>query len=229
MNHEYELIGDDCQVVTAEPDTTELTGDGTQTLDALAGGAGNGKGLFLVTAKGATSFFPAALNVGEIMPCDGSEVLGAGDTVRKMLLEVMGDASGWNASVSRAEVGVTRLCHKWNKYRFGKSDMTLTISSITTLGVSDKAEGTLGRTFKLFKKEADGTITISTPEDKPVYFIGYIRETDLPGETNAFIFAQIMISASGVGGSLGSAQSHDLACRLTGQDPVFYSIDIPMP
>ncbi len=135
--------------------------------------------------------------------------------------------SGWNANVSRSEVAVTRLSHKWNKYRYGKKDMTLTINSITTLGVSDRATGTLGKTFKLFHKATDGTITISNPDDKPVYFIGYIRETDLPGETNAFMFAQIMISGSGVGGALGSAQSHDLACRLTGQDPVFYSIDIP--
>ncbi len=222
---EFELIGDDCQVVTGDLSASVIIGDGSQTLNALTGG---GKGFFMVKEKGGSSFFPAGLNVGEIMPCDGTEVLAFGDKVQKLELSVMGDASGWNASVSRSEVGVTRLSHKWNKYRFGKSDMTLTINSITTLGVSDRAKGTLGRTFKLFHKAADGTITISSPDDKPVYFIGYIRETNLPGETKAFMFAQIMISGSGVGGALGSAQSHDLSCRLTGGDPVFYSIDMPV-
>ncbi len=225
MSKEYELIGDDCQVFTGELNPTVLTGDGSKTLSQLVGG--DGKGFFIVQAKGESSFFPTGLNVGEMMPCDGTEVLAAGDKVQKLELTLMGDASGWSGSVSRSEVAVTRLKHRWNKYRYGKSDMSLTINSITTLGVSDTAKGTLGKTFKLFKKEADGSITISNPEDLPVYFVGYIRKTNLPGETNAFMFAQITISGSGVGGALGSAQSQDLSCRLTGGDPVFYSIDIP--
>ncbi len=222
---EFELIGDDCQVVTADVVPALITGDGAKTLDQLT--SGKGKGFFLIKERGSASFFPQGLNTGEMFPADGSEVLKNGDVVQRLELTRMADASGWNASVSRSEVGVTRLSHEWNKYRYGKKDMTLTINSITTLGVSDRANGTLGKTFKLFQKSADGTITVSNPDDKPVYFIGFIRETDLPGETNAFMFAQIMISGSGVGGALGSAQSHDLSCRLTGQDPVFYSIDIP--
>jgi len=227
---EYELIGDDCQVVTAEVSAIELVGDGAKTLEELGGGSAGGttqKGFYLVTAKAAASFFPSGLDVGEVYPFDASEVLEVGDKVKKLTLVVQADASGWKGSVSRSEVDTTLLKHKWKKYRFGKSDMSLTINSITTLGVSDEAVGTLGRTIKLFRKEADGTVTISEPDDAPVYFFGYIRETDLPGETAAFLFAQVTFSGSGFGGSLGSAQSQDLSCRLTGQDPVFYSIDIP--
>jgi hypothetical protein len=153
-------------------------------------------------------------------------VLEVGDKVKKLTLTKMGDASGWSGQASQSEVSVTRLSHSWNKYRYGKKDFQGTINSITTLGISDEETGTIGRAFKLFRKTAAGAITISNPDGLPVYFIGYIRETTIAGETNAFMFAQVNISAGGLGGAIGSAQSHDLSFRLAGNDPVFYSIDV---
>jgi hypothetical protein len=229
MRKSYELIGDDCQVCTAEPGG-EFTGDNTATLSALTSspaGTTPVAGLYLITAIGSPTFFPAGIRVGEIIPLTGSEVLKTGDKVKLLNLTLQADASGWSASVSQNEVEVTRLGDAWKKYRLGKKDFSGTINTVTTLGISDEAEGTLGRTFRLIRKAADGSITISNPDGLPVYFIGYIRQTDIPGETAAFLFAQIVVSGSGVGGALGSAQSHDLSFRLTGQDPVLYSVDIP--
>lgn len=227
---QFELVGDDCRIYTGKLAATELVGDGTKTLEELAGGVAGGtthKGLYVITAIAANSFFAAGLKLGWAFPFKGSEVLKVGDKVKNLILTPQGDASGWKASGSRSEIDTTRLSHEWKKYRFGKKDLQITINTVTTLGISDEADGTIGRSFTLFRQEADGTVTISVPDDTPVYFIGYIRETDLPGETNAFMFAQIVMSASGVGGSVGSAQAQDITARLSGQDPIFYSIDIP--
>ncbi|MDR2134853.1 MAG: hypothetical protein LBP27_07065 [Treponema sp.] len=224
----YELIGDDCQIFTAETGA-EFTGDGTAALSALASsptGTTAGKGIYLITAIGSPSFFPAGIRVGEAIPLSGSEILQAGDKVKLLNLTLQADASGWSASVSQDEIDVTRLGSEWKKYRMGKKDFQGTINTITTIGISDEPDGTLGRTFRLVRKDASGTVTVSNPDGLPIYFIGYIRYTDLPGETALFLFAQIVTSGSGVGGSLGSAQSQDLSFRLTGQDPVLYSIDI---
>lgn len=228
--NQFELVGDDCRIYTGKLAATELVGDGVKTLEELAGGVAGGtvhKGIYVITAIAAASFFPAGMKVGWAFPFDGTELLLVGDKVKKLELTAQGDASGWKASGSRSEIDTTRLAHEWKKYRFGKKDLQITINTVTTLGISDEAEGTLGRSFTLFRKDATGNITVSVPDDTPVYFIGYIRETDLPGETNAFMFAQIVMSASGVGGSIGSAQTQDITARLSGQDPVFYSIDIP--
>lgn len=226
----YELIGDDCQIVTGELGATEYEGDAAQTLEELFGGVAGGHtsaGFYIITAKGAATFFPTGLNVNEMMPMDGSEVLAAGDKVKKLSIEALADASGWNAKVSQSEVNTTRLSHTFTKYRFGKKDMQLTINSITTLGISDEAKGTIGRTMKLFRQDDEGNITISNPDNLPIYIIAYVRETSLPGETNAYMFAQVNLTGGGLGGAIGSAQSNDLTARLTGMDPIFYSIDIP--
>ena len=230
MAQEFDLIGDDCRIYTGELSGTELEGDGTKTLEVLAGGVAGEKkhkGFYVVTAIGSPTFFPAGMKIGWVYPFDSTEVLKPGDKVKRLVLQPQADASGWKASGSSSEIDVTKLHHEWKKYRFGKKDMSISINTLTTLGISDRPEGMLGRSFVLFKKEADGTVKISMPDDTPVYFIGYIRETDLPGETYAFIFAQIVFSASGVGGTIGSAQTQDITARLVGQDPVFYSIDIP--
>jgi hypothetical protein len=227
---EFELVGDDCRIYTGKLAATELVGDGTKTIEELAGGTAGGttsKGFYVITALAASSFFATGMKVGWGYPVLGTEVLKTGDKIKKLILTPQGDASGWKAAGSRSEIDVTKLCHEWKKYRFGKKDLQITLNTISTLGVSDEAEGTLGRSFTLFRRTAAGVVTISVPDDTPVYFIGYIRETSLPGETEAFMFAQVVFSTSGVGGGVGSAQSQDITARLSGQDPIFYSIDIP--
>ena len=85
--------------------------------------------------------------------------------------------------------------------------------------------------MKLFRREYDSTgretVTVSVPAGEALYFLGWLNMTDVPGETQAFVFAEIYLYNMNLGGQTGNAQSYDASMRLTGQDPVFYSLDIP--
>jgi hypothetical protein len=224
-----ELIGDDSQIFTGALASTELVGDGTKTLDALGGGTlgdKSGAGMYIVTAKGTTSFFPSLLKVGELYPAAGSEVLTVGDKVKKLTLTQVADATGWKFSISRSKIETTRLAHRFKKYRLGKYDASGTLSSIFTVGITDANGGLITKTMKMFKKAANGTITITEVDDSPLYFLGYVRKTSVSGETEDFVFGQIYLHDMTLGGQSGSAQSYDANMSLTGIDPVFYSIDI---
>ena len=89
--------------------------------------------------------------------------------------------------------------------------------------ISEAAREMLRHAFE----DLGGTVTVSELENKPVYFLGYVRKTDTPGETEAFVFAQVYLYNMNLGGQTGNAQSYDSSMRMTGMDPVFYSLDIP--
>lgn len=227
-----ELIGDDGDVCTGDISSSiELVGDGIKSIDELAGGvAGDktGEGIYLITAKGASSYIPKDLNVGEALPSDGSDVLKVGDKVKKINLVKSLDVSGWSLNVTQSEVDVTLLKHKYKKYRPGKRDASGTLNMIFTLGATDQEGGLVEKMMKVVRKKADSTIEIKEADNKPLYFIGYVRKTDIPGETRLFMFARIYLYGISFGGQSESAQAFDCSFRLTGLDPVFYSEEIPL-
>ena len=194
--------------------------------DAISGG----DGMYIITAMGADTFFPEGMKIGELYPATGKEVLAEGDKIQKIDFTEVADCTGWQLQITQAEIDVTRLKDEFKKYRLGKKDATGTVNSIMTLGVSDEPDGMVGRNMKLFRREVkDGTetVTVSVPSGESLYFLGYLNMTDVPGETQAFVFAEIYLYNMNLGGSTGNAQSYDASMRLTGQDPVFYSLDIP--
>jgi len=234
MSEEKALVGDDGAFYTGKLGSTEYEGDGTKTLNILVGGAGatsGGEGMYVITAKASSnSFFPAKAKVGELYPALGTEVLVAGDKLKKLSLTHVADCTGWQLDITQSEIDVTRLVDQFKKYRLGKKDASGTVNSIMTLGVSDEADGMIAKTIKTFRRKISGantTITITDVANEPVYFLGYVNKTDVPGETEAFIFGQVYLFNVKLGGSTGNAQSFDSSMRLTGQDPVFYSLDIP--
>lgn len=234
MAEEKPLVGDDGAFYTGKLAATEYVGDGTKTLHALVGGGektSGGEGMYVITAKAeSSSFFPAKAKVGELYPALGTEVLAAGDKVKKLNLTHVADCTGWQIDITQSEIDVTRLVDKFKKYRLGKKDASGTVNSIMTLGVSDEADGMIAKTIKTFRRKIEGsssTVTITDVANEPVYFLGYVNKTDVPGETEAFIFGQVYLFNVKLGGSTGNAQSFDSSMRLTGQDPVFYSLDIP--
>ena len=234
MSEEKPLVGDDGAFYTGKLGSTEYEGDGTKTLHVLVGGTGatsGGEGMFVITAKAASgSVFPDKAKVGELYPALGTEVLAVGDKVKKLALTHVADCTGWQIDITHSEIDVTRLVDKFKKYRLGKKDASGTVNSIMTLGVSDEADGMIAKTIKTFRRKISGqttTVTITDVANEPVYFLGYVNKTDVPGETEAFIFGQVYLFNVKLGGSTGNAQSFDSSMRLTGQDPVFYSLDIP--
>ncbi len=100
-----------------------------------------------------------------------------------------------------------------------------------TLGVSDETDGMIAKTIKTFRRKISGSttnISVTESDNEPIYFLGYVNKTEVAGETEAFIFGQAYLFNVKLGGSTGNAQSFDSSMRLTGQDPVFYSLDIPL-
>ncbi len=230
---EKPLVGDDGAFFTAKLGQ-EYEGDGTKTLNVLVSGASatsGGDGMYIVTAKAnSNSIFPSLLKVGELFPAVGTEVLASGDKVKKLDLTHVADCTGWQFQITQSEIDVTRLKDNFKKYRLGKKDATGTVNSILTLGVSDQSDGMIAKTMKTFRRvinERQTTITVTEIGNDPVYFLGYVNKTDVPGETEAFVFGQVYLYNITLGGSTGNAQSYDSSMRLTGNDPVFYSLDIP--
>ena len=224
MDDNYSLIGDDCQLFTGDPGT-ELIGDGDKTIAELTGTSG--KGYCLITAKAASgSIFPSAAKIGDIFPSFGSEVPAAGDKFKVLDLTHIGDATGWNMAVSRSEVDVSKLKDEYKTYRLGKRDAQGTIRSIFTVGITDGENGMISKTMRSFHKAATGTCTIREIDNQPIYFLGFIRSTDIAGEKAEFVFAKIYLYNMTLGADTGAAQSYDTSFRLA-CDPTFHTVENP--
>jgi hypothetical protein len=219
QKQEMALIGDDGTVFTSDELEKEIAGNGTSKLEK--------PGRYIITARGADSYFPAGLDIGEAFPSDGSDVLKAGDKARRIPLEEAADITGWKFEVSRDQVDTTRLKDTFKKFRPGKRDANGTMNMIFTLGVTDRAGGLVDQMMKTVRKK-DNSIAVKDVSGRPLYFVGYVRKTDIPGETEAFVFGQVHLYNISFGGQSGSAQSFDSSFKLTGIDPIFYSVDIPL-
>ena len=225
---EMPLVGDDGLIMTGKKGK-KYAGDGTKTLAQLAGDGSDGSGMYLISAiAGTGSVIPKGMKVGELYPALGTEALAKGDELIKLDLTHVADATGWQFQITQSEIDVTRLKDNFKKYRLGKKEANGTVNSIMTLGISDEPGGIVAKTMKLFRRNEAGTVTVTELENEPVYFLGYVRKTDTPGETEAFVFAQVYLYNMNLGGQTGNAQSYDSSMRMTGMDPVFYSLDIPL-
>lgn len=224
------LIGDDAQIYTGDVSHEVIKGDGEKTLDELLGGtAGDqtGAGFYLIETKAASSFFPAKMKEGEMYPALGTEVLNAGDEVKKLNLTQLADCGGWSLDISQDKVDVTVLADEFKKARPGKKDASGTCKQLFIQGITDEDDGMIDRTIKTFRRDKDGNVTISEALNKSMYMIGYINKAKSGGERESYIFAQIYMYGMKLGADSGSAQSYDSNFSLTGADPVFYSIDLP--
>ena len=228
---EMPLVGDDGQFMTGKTGTT-YEGDGTKTLHQLVGGASaesGGEGMYIISAIATSgSVIPSGMNVGDLYPALGSEVLAEGDKLTKLNLTPVADCTGWQMQITQSEIDVTRLKDRFKKYRLGKMDGSGTVNSIMTLGVTDEADGMIGKNMKLFRRDANGQVTVVENPNEPLYFLGYLRKSEIPGETQAFVFGKVYLYNVTLGGSTGNAQSYDSSMRLTDMDPVFYSLDNPL-
>jgi hypothetical protein len=230
MAEKKTLVGDDSMIFTGDLDTTEYSGDGTATIAALVAAAPGAKAtghiMCIITATAAAnSVFPGGLKAGELYPALGTEVPETGDKFRILNLAHVADASSWSLSITQAEIDVTRLNDRFRKYRLGKKDAQLTLSSIFTTGESDTEGGVINRNMKLVKRAADGAITVADEANRALYMLGYTNKAALPEEVDDFVFCQIYLYNVTLGGQSGSAQSYDASGRLTGLDPVFYSLE----
>jgi hypothetical protein len=231
MDGKKVLIGDDSMIFTGDLDNTEYAGDGDKTITALTGvqpNASDVKRIMVVIvamAIAGDSIFPEGLVVGDLFPALGTEVPAEGDRFKILKLAHVADASSWSLSITQGEIDVTRLNDTFRKYRLGKKDAQLSLSSIFTIGDSDKPGGVINRNMKLVSQDADGNYAVSDEANRALYMLGYVNKAALPGEADDFVFCQIYLYNARLGGQSGSAQSYDASGRLTGKDPVFYSLE----
>jgi hypothetical protein len=225
------LIGDDSMIFTGDLGSTEYEGDGNKTIEELAGvkaAMSDVKRIMCVIisfASDADSIFPEGLIVGDLFPALGNEVPSAGDKFRMLILSHVADASSWGLSITQGEIDVTRLNDRFRKYRLGKKDAQLSLSSIFTVGESDQPGSVINRNMKLVIQKSDGSYVVSDEANRALYMLGYVNKAALPGESDDFVFCQIYLYNAKLGGQSGSAQSYDASGRLTGMDPVFYSLE----
>jgi len=221
------LIGDDGDIEAVEFGV-EKTGDGTKTLDELAGGAsasGKGKGLWLITAKAATGSIFADFALGDVYPADGDEVPAVGDKAQPATETPFLDVSSWKVGFTAKEVDITLLRHRVMKYRKGKADSEGTIEGLNTLGVTGEPGALLNQFVKVVQKSATG-IVVSDVNSHPIYIKGLIRQTDKAATTMAYIFGQIELFGIDLGAKGGEGQAYSSKFRWTGNDPVYYEEDI---
>jgi hypothetical protein len=223
------LVGDDSMIFTGDLGSTEYAGNGTGTIASLVAAVPDakitGNIMCVVTAIAASaSIFPNGLKAGELFPATGTEVPKTGDKFRLLSLSHVADAASWSLSITQAEIDVTRLNDRFRKYRLGKKDAQLTLSSIFTTGESDNPGGVINRNMKLFKRKG-GTVTVTDEANRALYMLGYTNKAAMPEETEDFVFCQIYLYNVTLGGQSGSAQSYNSSGRLTGIDPIFYSLE----
>ena len=225
------LIGDDSMIFTGDLKEAEHEGNGVKTVAELAEAQPDASGVKRIMcvivsfAPGGNSIFPEGLVAGDLFPALGDEVPEAGDKFRVLDLAHVADAASWSLSITQGEIDVTRLNDKFRKYRLGKKDAQLSLSSIFTVGESDQPGGIINRSMKLVTQKADGSYAVSDEANRALYMLGYVNKAALPGEADDFVFCQIYLYNAKLGGQSGSAQSYDASGRLTGMDPVFYSLE----
>jgi len=224
------LIGDDSMIFTGDAGTKEYSGDAVKTIAELIS-ADNMQKVYnrymcIITAiDPENSIYPEGLKQNELFPALGKEVPAAGDKFHVLDLAHIADASSWGLSITQGEIDVTRLNDRFRKYRLGKKDAQLSLSSIFTVGESDQVGGVVNRSMKLVIQKKDGSFIVSDEANRSLYMLGYVNKAAMPGESDDFVFAQIYLYNIKLGGQSGSAQSYDAAGRLTGMDPVFYSLE----
>jgi hypothetical protein len=229
MDGKKVLVGDDSMIFTGDLGHTEYEGDGVKTITELTGlqpGKSDVKRIMcVIAAMSGDSIFPEGLAAGDLFPALGGEVPEEGDRFQVLELSHIADASSWGLSITQGEIDVTRLNDRFRKYRLGKKDAQLSLSSIFTVGESDQPGGIINRSMKLVIQKKDGSYVVSDEANRALYMLGYVNKAALPEETDDFVFCQIYLYNAKLGGQSGSAQSYDASGRLTGMDPVFYSLE----
>lgn len=226
------LVGNDGAIYLVDSAITELTGDATKTLDVLNSGTvgdGTGKGFYRITTLTATiSEFWADVEVGDYFYDDGTLVLSTGNKVVPICLlnKVSEDTSikGFEISLTKDKIDVTTLSDKVKTYRMGKVDASGSMSGITTIG-----DYTVQKRFLDILKVSDtGTFTMNRKTNSPLFFVGFLNDEDIKGDTLVAVVGKVEIESGAMGATDGSAQEFSSSFAPSSGDRLqIITIDIP--
>lgn len=226
------LIGNDGAIYLQE-ETVEYIGDGTKTLDVLAGGTagdGAGKGFYQVVsiATTGTVFDWEKPEVKDYFYNDGTLVLAEGDKAYPVALLNSQDEDtsikSFEISLTKDKIDVTTLVDKVKTYRMGKVDASGTMSGITTIG-----DYTIQKRFLDILKVSDsGTFTMNRKTNSPLFFVGFLNDEDIEGDTLVAVVGKIEIESGAMGATDGSAQEFSSGFAPSSGDRLqIITIDIP--
>mgnify|MGYP006275177421 CR=1 FL=1 len=222
------LIGSDGKIVTVTKATSDYTGDGTQTVDELAGGSaasGDGAGWYEIATVAETSAFDSALSAGDLWWTDGSDVLETGDEITPLNETEQSDVTSFNIEMTKAETDVTTLADSVKRYRAsGKVDWSGSLEGITELGVTDNDGWALNNFIRTIEYTSAGAVTVSEIDDSDIYLKGVLQKDTTSGEKESFVWVKITLTSSSLGASGEDAQSFSSNFRVATGDttPTLY-------
>jgi hypothetical protein len=222
------LIGSDGKIVTITKATSDYTGDGTQTVDELAGGSasdGTGAGWYEIATIAGTSAFDSALSVGDLWWTDGSDVLETGDEITPLNETEQSDVTSFSVEMTKAETDVTTLSDTVKRYRAsGKVDWSGSLEGITELGVTDNTGWAINNFIRTIEYTSAGAVTVSEIDGSDIYLKGVLQKDTDSGEKEAFVWVQITLTSSSLGASGEDAQSFSSNFRVAtgGVEPTLY-------
>jgi len=169
--------------------------------------------IYVVTAVGGTSGFPAALPggdgiaVGDILFVeDGVTItLGTGDKVMPLVRTKLCDLSSWSMQFSKEEIDVTTLCEDIKTYRTGKADMQGSINGLFVLGTTDDKDGFLRQFIDIVNQDKATNWTKYNQEESILFGLFYVNEK--PGADRVLVAAPFQLFGMNLGGEMGAADS----------------------
>jgi hypothetical protein len=222
------LIGRDGKIVTVNKGQSNYSGDGSQTVDELAGGSasdGSGAGWYEIAAIGDPTGFDSNLSVGDLTWTDGSDILETGDEITPLNETEQSDVTSFSIEMTKAETDVTTLSDTVKRYRAsGKVDWSGSLEGITTLGVTDNPGWAINNFIRTIEFASDGSATVSAIDDSDIYLMGRIQKDTSSGEKESFVWVQITLTSSSLGASGEDAQSFSSNFRVAtgGAEPTLY-------
>jgi len=196
---------------------TELTGNGTDTIDVLAGGSigdGTGEGYYLVSAIGNSSALPANLEVKMVFWDEGSLVPATGDKIIPMDVAKMSDVQGFTFEFAVDEIETTTLDDELKVYSLGKTDLTGSIEGVFELGTTEASGGIMNKFVRVVKQAAAGTVTVSDVDNQPIFVMAFINKTETSNDTEGFFFAQMQLLGANLGATGSDKQAWSSNVRL---------------
>jgi hypothetical protein len=209
------LIGNDGAIYLQE-EAVEYIGDGTKTLDVLAGGTaggGAGKGFYQVVsiATTGTVFDWEKPEVKDYFYNDGTLVLAEGDKAYPVALLNSQDEDtsikSFEISLTKDKIDVTTMSDKIKTYRIGKADASGTLNGITTIGNDTVKQ----RFLDVMDVSKSGTFTMKRQSNKPLLFVGFLNSEEVEGDTLVAVVGRINIESGALGATDGSAQEYSSA------------------
>lgn len=198
---------------------TLITGDGSTPLAA---------GWYLVNAKATSSALPSGTTLK--VPFYTSETTGhivtpaIGDKVYPITFTCRADCQGVNLDLTKDELESTVLCSEVKTYLAGRVDASGSFNGVTTVGVS---EDLAGKFFDSVVQETDGTQTMTSINNEPIFLQISTNKASIAGESIEFyLFPAILLSFT-AGADNGAIQTFETNFRITQHDevaPVFFEL-----